>query len=84
MKLREFLTKKTGARELCVITEGGWIVATAWIDYEDLFALPSRLNDAEVVSTTFGTLTVRDDNNSTRDRETVVNVPVRKIEVKAS
>lgn len=84
MKLREFLTKKTGARELCVITEGGWIVASAWIDYEDLFQLPSRLSDAEVVSSTFDTLTVRDDAHSTRSCETVVRVPVRKIEVSVS
>ena len=81
MKLYDFLRKKTGARELCVITEGGWIVATAWIDYEDLFQVPKRLANMEVVKDRFDTLTVRDDAHRTRDKETVAVVPVRMIEV---
>ena len=81
MKLYDFLRKKTGARELCVITEGGWTVAAAYIDYEDLFQIPSRLGEMEVLKERFDTLTVRDEANSARDKETVVMVPVRVLEV---
>jgi len=81
MTLYEYLRKKTGVRELCVITEGGWMVATAYIDYEDLFQLPARLCDMDVLGTRFDMLPVRDDKNSTNERERVVYVPVRVIEV---
>ena len=37
MKLSEFLLKKTQALELCVIRDCGWIVASYYIDHEDLF-----------------------------------------------
>ena len=37
MTLIEFLRTKTNANELCVICDGGWIVASFWIDHEDLF-----------------------------------------------
>ena len=83
MKLYEYLRTQTSALELCTITEGGWIVATAWIDHEDLFShhLPRSLADKEVVSTGFKTLTIRDEEHSTRDREVIVRVPVRTVEV---
>ena len=46
MKLIDFLLKKTNALELCVIREGGWTVATCWIDYEDLFSIvPDDINE---------------------------------------
>ena len=50
MKLREFLRTKTRALELCVIRESGWIVATCFIDHEDLFCrhLDNKLGDMEV------------------------------------
>ena len=48
--LRDFLRKKTQALELCAITDGGWIVATCYIDHEDLFHIPPRLADKEVKS----------------------------------
>ena len=35
--LSEFLKHKTEVKELCVIRQDGWIVATFWIDHEDLF-----------------------------------------------
>lgn len=35
--LSKFLQNRTAAKELCVIREDGWIVATFWIDHEDLF-----------------------------------------------
>lgn len=37
MKLIEFLRTKTNANELCVVCDDGWIIASFWIDYEDLF-----------------------------------------------
>lgn len=50
MTLREFLRRETRALELCVVRESGWIVATFFIDYEDLFCrnLTSELGDKEV------------------------------------
>lgn len=81
MTLYEYLREKTGTRELCVIKEGGWTVATAYIDCEDLFQVPDRLRDMDVLYVHFDVLTVRDDANSTNELETVVKVPVRVIEV---
>ena len=81
MKLYEYLRKKTEARELCVIREGGWTVATAYIDYEDLFQVPAHLGEMEVLKDSFDTLTVRDNKNSTDKIETVVKVPVRVVNV---
>ena len=50
INLRDFLLKKTRNRELCVITEDGWIVACAFIDHEDLFlsSIPERLKSMPV------------------------------------
>jgi hypothetical protein len=44
-----FLRHKTSANELCAICESGWVVATVWIDYEDLFIVPKRLRDRKVI-----------------------------------
>ena len=35
--LKDFLLKETEAKTLCLITENGYIISTAYIDYEDLF-----------------------------------------------
>lgn len=48
MKLSDFLRYETNAHELCVICKDGYAVATCWIDYEDLFLVPSRLVNKEV------------------------------------
>lgn len=47
INLLEFLLHHTQARELCVITIGGWINATVFIDHEDLF---TRYLDKELAS----------------------------------
>lgn len=62
--LRNFLHKKTNARELCVIQEDGWIVATCWIDYEDLFAIPHSLADKVVKSDKWGYLEIVNEDNA--------------------
>ena len=64
MTLREFLRKKTNAMELCVIRDGGWIVASCWIDYEDLFAIPNRLADNIVKKDEWGYLSIVNENNA--------------------
>lgn len=64
MKLREFLLKKTNVKELCVIRDSGWIVATCWIDYEDLFAIPNSLADNIVKKDEWGYLSVVNENNA--------------------
>ena len=64
MKLREFLLKKTNVKELCVIRDSGWIVATCWIDYEDLFAIPNRLANNIVKKDEWGYLSVVNENNA--------------------
>lgn len=62
--LKEFLLKKTNVRELCVIRESGWIVATCWIDYEDLFAIHPKLVDKLVKGDEWGYLEVVNENNA--------------------
>lgn len=64
MKLREFLLRKTKALELCVIRDSGWIVATCWIDYEDLFQIPHKLADSVVKKDEWGCLPIVNKNNA--------------------
>lgn len=64
MTLRDFLRKKTNAMELCVIRDGGWIVASCWIDYEDLFAISNRLADNTVKKDEWGYLSIVNENNA--------------------
>lgn len=45
MTVGEFCRSKTQPEELCVIRQDGWIKATAWIDYEDLFAIHPDIRD---------------------------------------
>ena len=64
MKLIDFLRHKTNALELCAIRESGWIVATCWIDYEDLFQIPSKLSQQTVKRDEWDYLTVVNENNA--------------------
>lgn len=64
MTLKEFLWKNTYAKELCVIREDGWIVASCWIDYEDLFHIPPRLANEEVKGNEWGYLSIVNENNA--------------------
>ncbi len=58
MTAREFCLKKTQVHELCVIRDSGWIIATVWIDSEDLFAMNERVAKMEVKSDEWGTLSI--------------------------
>lgn len=58
MKLYEFLYHKTQVAELCVICDSGWIVATCWIDSEDLFRIPPDLQNEEVKGDKWGYLEI--------------------------
>ena len=64
--LREFLLKKTKVKELCVVRKHGWIIATAWIDYEDLFCrdMNSWLLDMIVESDEWDFLPIVNENNA--------------------
>lgn len=64
MTLREFLRKKTNVRELCIIRESGWIVASCWIDYEDLFAIPQQLLQKTIKKDEWGYITIVNENNA--------------------
>lgn len=64
MTLRDFLRTKTNPLELCAITEGGWIVATSYIDYEDLFQIPPKLANCEVKSDKWDYLPIVNENNA--------------------
>lgn len=64
MKLIDFLRNKTNVKELCVIRDSGWIVASCWIDYEDLFYIPSRLVDKMVKKDEWGYLPIVNENNA--------------------
>lgn len=76
MKLLDFLRTRTDVKELCVITQCGYTVATCWIDYEDLFMIPERLADKEVIEDSFGHLSVMSAANGV-----TMDVPCRYIEV---
>ena len=69
MPLCEFLLHHTKARSLCVITIGGWINATFFIDHEDLFAryLHPDLQRATVKSHRWETLPVVDATGKSSD-----------------
>ena len=58
MTVRDFCLKKTQAHELVVIRDAGWIVASVWIDYEDIFLLPERIKEKEVRRDEWGTLSI--------------------------
>lgn len=64
MKLIDFLRNKTNVKELCVIRDSGWIVASCWIDYEDLFYIPSRLVNKVVKKDEWGYLPIVNENNA--------------------
>lgn len=64
MKLKEFLLRHTNVKELCVIRDNGWTVASCWIDYEDLFCIPTTLKDKEVKGDKWGYLSIVNENNA--------------------
>lgn len=66
MKLGDFLLHKTNAGELCVITEAGWLVATFWIDHEDLFCrnMPTEMANKKIIHEYWGDLTIVNENNN--------------------
>lgn len=77
MKLSEFLLKRTAAHELCVIRESGYVVATFWIDYEDLFArhMDNSLGDKEVKYNEWDFLPIVKENGQT------MNIPCHYIDI---
>lgn len=77
MTLREFLRTKTNVKELCVIRESGWIVASFWIDYEDLFCgyLDNKLGDKKVKLDSWDYLPIVNGNNAE------IQIPCHYIEV---
>ena len=58
MQLNDFLMYRTQVGELCVVRDAGWICACAYIDHEDLFAVPERLAEREVKGDVWGTIDV--------------------------
>lgn len=56
MTVYEFLRTRTFVKELCVIRDKGYIVMTAWIDYEDIFRIDICTGNAKVISDEWGTL----------------------------
>lgn len=75
MTVREFLLKNTKVKELCVIRDSGYIVMTAWIDYEDLFAINNDIGKKIVRSDTWGIIPILNHNGNT------VNVDCHYIDV---
>ena len=67
MSLREFLLHKTNAQELCVIRDSGWIVASCWIDHEDLFTryMDNKLLERQVKDDNWDYLSIVNENNAT-------------------
>ena len=58
MTVSEFCLHHTNVQELVVITDGGWIRATTWLDYEDIFVIPECYRDKEVQKDEWGELTI--------------------------
>ena len=54
MELREFLLRKTRVGELCMIREEGWIIASYWIDNEDLFLIHPKIAKRKVKKDQWG------------------------------
>jgi hypothetical protein len=77
MTLREFLRTKTNVQELCVIREDGWIVASFWIDHEDLFChyLSKELGSRKVKLDCWDYISVVNVNNA------CIKIPCHYIEV---
>ena len=75
MTLCEFLRTKTNALELCAIRESGWIVATCWIDYEDLFLVHPNIANKEVKLDVWDYLSIVNKNNAE------IKVPCHYIEI---
>lgn len=77
MTLREFLRTKTNVHELCVIREDGWIVASFWIDREDLFCgyLNHNLGERKVKLDCWDYLPIVNENNA------CIKIPCHYIEV---
>lgn len=58
MTVRDFLLEKTNVHELCVVRDSGYIIMTAWIDYEDLFAINSKVGERTVKSDEWGKIKI--------------------------
>ncbi len=58
MNVQEFLLRHTKVSELCVLRDSGYVVATAWIDCEDLFEIPHNIALKEVKGDEWGTLPI--------------------------
>jgi hypothetical protein len=77
MKLEEFLLNKTQTLELCVIRDSGWIVASCYIDHEDLFDshLSHGLRDMKVKGDEWGAI------NITLKKGDVIQIPCHYVDV---
>jgi hypothetical protein len=69
--------------ELCAICEGGWVVATVWIDHEDLFMIPTELMGREVDYTKWDELTVRGKEKPDGRYGDTMRIPCRYIYLKS-
>lgn len=58
MKVKDFCLKKTQVGELCVFRDSGWIIASTWIDHEDLFTISDRIKNKKVKSDEWGVLSI--------------------------
>lgn len=67
MTVKEFLLKHTNVKELCVVRDSGYIVMTAWIDYEDLFAINDNIGRKIVKSDSWGTIPILNQNGNVID-----------------
>lgn len=65
MTVREFLLRHTDVEGLYVVRESGYIIMTAWIDYEDLFAINNDIGNKIVKSDIWGTIPIRNHGGNT-------------------
>lgn len=75
MSLIDYLRQETGTHELCVIRQRGWIVATCWIDSEDIFMISDKIANEPVKGATWDYLPIVNEN------ECGMKIPCRYIDI---
>lgn len=67
MTVREFCLRHTQVGELCVIRDSGYILAVAFIDYEDLFTIHPNISGKKIKSTEWGYLNITNEDGSKKE-----------------
>lgn len=81
MTLSEFLTKHTKVLELCAIRIDGWVKFTCWIDYEDIWEIPSEYADKIVKNDVWGELEIATPDKTADGKIKTATIPCHYIDI---